>query len=125
MVKQVIVMRKDLRMRKGKIASQAAHASMKVLLEQGSPHEGYYRIPMTPYISEWLGGIFTKICLAVNSEEELDEIYRQAKEACLPVAMIVDNGTTVFNGIKTKTCLAIGPMESEDIDEITGKLSLF
>ena len=34
--KQVIVMRKDLGMRKGKMIAQGAHASMKVLLQAGS-----------------------------------------------------------------------------------------
>ena len=35
--KQVIVMRKDLNMRKSKMIAQGAHGSMKVLLDAGTP----------------------------------------------------------------------------------------
>lgn len=38
--------------------------------------------------------------------------------------MIVDSGKTEFNGISRKTCIAIGPSQSEIIDRITGHLSL-
>ena len=33
-IKQVIIVRKDLNMRKGKIAAQVAHAAMKVILDK-------------------------------------------------------------------------------------------
>ena len=44
-IKQVIVVRKDLNMRKGKIATQVAHASMKVLLDvMDNTEEKYYQL---------------------------------------------------------------------------------
>ena len=127
MVKQVIVMRKDLNMRKGKIAAQASHVSMKVILDRQitSSNEGLERVyEFTKEMGEWLDGQFTKICVSVNSEEELDALYAKAKELNIPCAMIIDAGKTEFNGVPTKTCIAIGPATADIIDQITGELPL-
>jgi len=124
--KQVIVMRKDLNMRKGKMVAQGAHASLKVFLDRQitTSNEGFYRTyEMTSQsMIDWIEGSFTKICLGADSEAELDELYEKAKAAGLPCSMIVDNGLTEFNGIKTKTCIAIGPADSDSINNITGYL---
>jgi len=134
--KQVIVMRKDLKMRRGKQIAQGAHASMKVFLDSGKvipvflhssiqdPDTHVFSFELTPEMKEWVEGIFTKICVSVNSKEELHDIYNKAKEAGLPCALITDSGLTEFNGIPTDTCCAIGPASSEDIDKITGGLTL-
>jgi len=123
--KQVIVMRKDLNMRKGKMIAQGAHASLKVFLDRKTTDEdGSLRITMTPAMAEWVARAFAKICVYVRSEEELDEIYRAAEQAGLLCAMIVDSGRTEFDGVPTKTCCAIGPDWADAIDEITGELPL-
>jgi PTH2 family peptidyl-tRNA hydrolase len=136
-VKQVIVMRKDLKntkgekVRSGKIISQGCHASMKVLVDEGEIElnafgDGYQiTIPLTNEQKEWLEGQFTKICLRVDSEEELMDIYNKAKALKLPCALIEDSGLTEFDGVITKTCIAIGPADSDAIDVITGHLKLF
>jgi PTH2 family peptidyl-tRNA hydrolase len=147
--KQVIVVRKDLNFgTKGKMIAQAGHAVMKVLLESCTHNEKYtytwwtvikvcfgikskiidcehiltYKLG-SPW-DLWLNGQFTKVCVYVNSEQELDEIYQKAKDAGIPAALIIDNGNTVFKGVKTKTCCAIGPGFIADIDKITGHLKL-
>ena len=124
--KQVIVMRKDLNMRKGKMVAQGAHASMKAILDWGiNESEGLLiDLPPDSPLENWINGRFTKVCVSVDSESELDEIYNKAKEAGLICSMIVDAGLTEFNGVPTKTCCAIGPEWPEDIDKITGHLKL-
>ncbi len=124
-VKQVIVMRKDLNMRKGKMIAQGAHASMKVFFDQMKQIDDkeFYFMPSDEEV-EWINGIFTKICLSCNSEQELLDLYQKAKEAKLTCALITDSGLTEFKGIPTNTCIAIGPAKAEDIDRITGSLSL-
>jgi len=131
-VKQVIIMRKDLKntkgekVRSGKIIAQGCHASMKVFFDRMERVEDDWRsIQLTYEMQVWMDGIFTKVCLQVGSEEELVEIYNKAKEAELPCALIEDSGLTEFGGVKTKTCMAIGPANSEDIDKISGHLKLF
>jgi PTH2 family peptidyl-tRNA hydrolase len=122
--KQVIVIRKDLNMRRGKQIAQAAHSSMKVFLDRKLVlSNSQTLIDMTEDMAAWVNGEFTKICVSVNSEEELLEIYNKALESKLPCAIIEDQGHTEFKQ-KTLTCCAIGPAKAELIDEITGKLSL-
>ena len=131
MIKQVIVIRKDLKMRKGKMIAQGAHASMKVILDEMNQTHNYadfkeLTIEMTigGALDKWLLGTFTKIVVGCNSEEELLALQRKAAEECLRNALIQDIGKTEFHGQPTYTALAIGPEESSVIDSITGHLKL-
>lgn len=124
--KQVIVMRKDLNMRKGKMVAQGSHASLGAVLmiqEYTRNNVPGTKAWLDPY-HDWLGSSFKKICVGVNSGAELLEVYRRAEEAGLPVKLITDAGHTEFNGVPTLTCLAIGPSDSAEIDKITGGLTL-
>ena len=127
--KQVIVVRKDLNMRKGKIAAQAAHASIKVIVDMMTVDRvgasfAIYNAFLPMGIHDWLKGAFTKICVYVESEEHLLKLYNKAKEANIPCSLIKDAGLTEFGGIPTYTCIAVGPDYNERIDEITGGLPL-
>jgi len=122
-IKQVIVIRKDLKMRRGKEIAHGAHASMAFLSRAVKSHHPIYNL--TNVQKEWLVGSFTKICVVVNSEKELDSIFNKCKEGGLEVSLITDDGLTEFNGVKTKTCLAIGPDYSSKIDPITKDLKLY
>lgn len=117
--KQVIVLRKDLNMRKGKMVAQGAHASMAVILEEQL--KSHYP---TPAIAEWLNGSFTKICVSVSSEDELVQLYTEAKARGIPCSLIKDSGFTEFNGVPTLTAVAIGPDYPEVIDPLTKHLPL-
>jgi len=130
-VKQVIVLRKDLNMRKGKMVAQGAHASMKAILDQGVfkehtldgiPNE--FSLFMSPEMEAWLQGRFTKICVSVDSEEELLAVYQKAEDADLVCSLIQDAGLTEFGGVPTYTAVAVGPAKPEVIDKITGHLKL-
>jgi PTH2 family peptidyl-tRNA hydrolase len=123
-IKQIIVMRKDLNMRKGKMCAQAAHASMAVLLQFIDLSSGTHGLGVDLSTREWLGGLFTKICVSVDSEAELDAVVEAARAAGLPHALITDSGATEFNGVPTKTCCAIGPAPAESLQPITGHLKL-
>lgn len=129
-VKQVIVVRKDLNMRKGKLAAQVAHASLKVIIDRMCKENMQWWFELWRMIIdkdeplyEWLHGSFTKIVLGVNSEKELMELYVEAQMAKLPHALIRDAAKTEFKD-PTYTALAIGPAEADKIDKITGGLKL-
>lgn len=124
--KQVIVMRKDLNMRKGKMIAQGAHASLRVILQAGAANaeKTTYAIAMTEPMAAWMTGRFMKIAVSVDSEAALDAIVEKARAANVPVAMITDAGMTEFHGVPTKTCCAVGPAWAEDVDAITGQLPL-
>lgn len=118
-MKQIIIIRKDLKMRRGKEIAQGAHASMAAIIDENK------QISKDPRITKWLNGAFTKITVTVNSEEELLDIYTKAKEMFIPCAVIKDNGLTEFNGVTTYTAVAIGPEEPEVLNQLTGKLPLY
>lgn len=122
--KQVILVRTDLNMGVGKIASQVAHASMKVFFDRKTMDEHRMEIPLTDDMLSWVEGEFTKVILAVDSEDQLLVNYVNAQGAGLPCALIQDNGHTVFNGVKTFTTVAIGPANPDQINQITGHLKL-
>ena len=118
-VKQVIVMRTDLNMRKGKMVAQGAHAAMAFLTNRS-----LREMMHTEAVRRWLAESFTKICVGVDSEKDLMKVYRKAKCTGVHAELIEDNGTTEFHGVPTYTCLALGPDWSDRIDEITGDLQL-
>ena len=117
-------MRKDLGMRKGKMIAQGAHASLAVLLRDATIADDRVTIELDAATAAWLGGRFTKVCVAVDSEAALDAIVERARAAKLPCALITDAGVTEFHGVATKTCCAIGPAWSDEVDAVTGTLPL-
>lgn len=108
--KQVIVIRKDLNMRKGKMIAQGAHAS------RGAAQ-------FSNNVDLWEIEGETKIVVGVNSSDKLESIYQKANNAGLPAKLIRDRGHTELEP-GTTTAVGIGPCKSEDVDDITGNLSL-
>lgn len=129
-VKQIIVIRKDLKMRKGKMIAQGAHASMKVMLdiinktEVDGGLELFLKINKESPVYHWLTGSFTKITVGVDSLEELEDLEKSAIANNILVSKITDTGRTEFHGEPTITALAIGPEWSNELDKITGNLKL-
>lgn len=130
-VKQVIVLRKDLKMTKGKMIAQGSHASLGVIFammdkipKTDNSYDMILSIDNNSDIKTWLEDIFTKVCVYVESEEELVTLYEKAIDKNIPACLITDRGLTMFKGVPTKTALAIGPFKSDEIDEITGHLRL-
>lgn len=122
--KQVIVMRHDLNMRRGKQIAQGAHASLAFLSSKLKVSGVVSMEDFDEAGKAWLLGGFAKICCRVDSEDELLAIRDLASHQGLEVHMITDTGKTEFHGVPTNTCLAIGPDEASKIDAITGELKL-
>lgn len=123
-IKQMIVIRHDLKMRRGKQIAQAAHASMSFICRRLQKQGCVSLDDFSDVERVWLTGAFAKISCRVNSEAELMNIHEQAVTAGLEVHLITDSGKTEFHGQPTRTCLAIGPDLSAKIDAITGHLEL-
>lgn len=133
-VKQVIVIRRDLKMRRGKEIAQGSHASMAFLtsrliywggtITEGNPHQ-----PYAAHLSDaeawWCAGKFTKVCCKLYSEAEMLELHEKASAAGLESQVIWDEGLTEFGGVKTLTAMAIGPDWDYNLDPVTGDLELY
>lgn len=127
--KQVIVIRRDLNMRRGKEMVQAAHVSMSCLTKhlQVYPNRTIGRVSpdFAKELSHWLSNSFKKIVVYVNSEQELEAIHQKALDKGLESHMITDSGLTEFHGVQTKTCIAIGPHWEEKFKDVTDNLQLY
>ena len=82
-------------------------------------------LEMDDRVKPWLTGRFKKICVYVNSEQELLDLHQQAKDAGLVCSLIQDAGLTEFGGVKTYTAVAVGPDREDKIDTICKHLPLF
>jgi len=111
-MKQVIVVRKDLKWGKGKLASHCAHASV-----------GSVRKTEEEIVKKWEKEGAKKIVLKVSNLEELKQVYKKAKDAKIPNFLVRDAGLTQLKA-GTITALGIGPAKEKEIDKITGKLKL-
>jgi PTH2 family peptidyl-tRNA hydrolase len=138
-IKQIIVIRTKYpdgngglkKLRTGKLISQAAHASMAFMSSKlripvpGAEDTECRAALLSKEQCHWIDGIFTKICVYVESEEELLHVHKSALEADLTSHLITDKGLTEFGGIPTHTAVAIGPHYESKLKPITGHLPLF
>ncbi len=111
-MKQVILVRQDLKMDKGKLATQCAHASVDAVLASSPAN-----------IKAWKNEGMKKVVLKVKDEAELKHYLQLAKQEKLVAKLITDAGHTFFKK-PTVTCLGIGPDEDTQIDKITKHLKL-
>jgi PTH2 family peptidyl-tRNA hydrolase len=126
-IKQVIVYRRNYPdskgnnrpLRTGKIVAQCSHASMAFLTKRIENKEDLSNVQ-----KEWLKNSFVKVCVYVDSEEELLEIQKNAIENNVECHLVTDKGLTEFNNVPTNTCLALGPDYSENLNKISGHLKL-
>lgn len=135
-VKQYIIVRTDLNLSAGKLAAQAAHASMKVFFDKMTKsklgkvnelgdlrftHE--FSFGATEEEVQWIEGKFTKITKKVKNENQLLKVYNQAIEAGLNASLIKDAGLYGLEG-ENYTCVAIGPNYVDKCEPVVGKLQL-
>ncbi len=115
-IKQVIVVRSDLKMGKGKLAAQVAHAALDAAETARKKHPGWYE--------SWREGGQGKVVVKTEGgEQALEELQKQARILGLPVSLVQDRGLTQLEP-GTTTCLGIGPGPSVEIDKVTGRLKL-
>lgn len=106
------MVRADLKLPKGKLGAQCAHASVEASLRSDKD-----------MVKKWRNQGQAKIVLKVADLKELRKVNQDAKDSGLVTAMITDAGRTVI-APGTITCLGIGPNEEDKIDLITGDLKL-
>lgn len=122
----------------GKLAAQVAHASMS-FMSRGLMRPFRYasddpnneithelrQLIVDPELASWLDNSFTKVVVAAKDEAHLLALYDLAGKMDLRRSLICDEGRTVFNGVPTNTCVAVGPNYIERVDAVTKGLPLY
>ena len=125
--KQVIVLRKDLNMRKGKMVAQGGHAVQLAAYPRPTEKDvlrGFMVVPLTEHNTPWLRDNFKKVCCSAKDETELLALYERAKELGIPCSLVTDSGLTEFHGVPTNTAIAVGPAHEDMVDLVTAGLPL-
>eukprot|EP01026_Neomeris_dumetosa_P077144 TRINITY_DN8310_c0_g1_i2.p2 TRINITY_DN8310_c0_g1~~TRINITY_DN8310_c0_g1_i2.p2 ORF type:complete len:230 (+),score=34.41 TRINITY_DN8310_c0_g1_i2:45-692(+) len=118
-LKVIFLIRTDLQMSKGKVASQVGHAAIAMYKRM------YKRSKET--VKSWEEYGASKIALRLESETELFSIKESAQKRGVPVQIVVDSGKTGTESIKpgTRTVMVMGPAPQSILGEITGHLKLY
>lgn len=127
--KQVIVIRRDLKMRRGKEIAQGSHASSAWIVSlvaealDADTRTGTVTLDAAAYA--WITTSWRKVTLQVHTEAELLELHAAAEARGLRSHLVRDSGRTEFGGVPTLTALALGPDLATEIDEVTGHLPIY
>ncbi len=113
--KQVVVVREDLKLSKGKLSAQVAHAAVSCAIKAEKNKNKYF--------SDWFSEGQKKVVLKVNDLDSLLKIFNEAKSVGLITELIKDAGLTEIPP-GTITVLGIGPAPEEEIDRVVGNLKL-
>lgn len=113
--KQVLVVRSDLDMGKGKIAVQCSHGAVSAAEQARKSFLTWWR--------GWLEDGQTKVAVKVSGLEQILDLGRRSDREGLPYFVVRDMGLTQVEP-GTVTCIGIGPAPNEKIDALTGDLPL-
>ncbi len=113
--KQVIVVREDLKLSRGKLSAQVAHAAVSCAIKAEKNKNKFF--------SEWFLEGQKKVVLKVDDLDSLLKIFNEAKSVGLITELIKDAGLTEIPP-GTITVLGIGPAPEEELNKIVGDLKL-
>lgn len=111
-MKQIIIVNESLKLPRGKLAAQVAHAAVAAFLEASDKARRL-----------WLTEGMPKVVLRSETTDEIMRFEETAKKRGIPVYLVHDAGRTVVPA-GTVTCLGLGPASDEELDAITGELKL-
>lgn len=124
-IKQVIVIRKDLKLRKNKLASLAAHAAMQFILDNNeSDRPDELQVKLSQQEIQWLNGSFDNDVLGIlgiSSQDALSDMVLKAQLNGINVYSIFEKSKKPDEGPQL-ICAAFGPDEEDQISQVVGSL---
>lgn len=114
-MKMTLVVRTDLHMSSGKIASQCSHAAVACLIKAQKQK--------LEVVNAWIDLGQPKVVLRARSQAQIENLAKMASEQNVINSLIRDAGRTEVEP-GTITALGIGPDTVKNVDSITRKLKL-
>lgn len=111
------IVRKDLEMEPGKLASQCMHGASEAIKNTPADVLALYQGT----------GHGTKLTATVKNEGQLRRVYREARAAGFPCQLIIDRGHVAlphFTGKPILVGVALGPVYKDEVTEITKRTTL-
>jgi len=125
-LKQVILLRRDLKLRRAEAAALASKASMTFVVEgDESDRSGSVQVELSGIEAEWLLGTATRIVLGVNSEDAMRKLLLKAELQGVSTYEITGSSNGKADEGIQLIAAALGPDDSDKLDLITGNLKLF
>lgn len=125
-LKQVILLRRDMRLRRAEAAALSSKASMAFIVEgDESDQSGTVKVTLSGIEAEWMLGTSTRIILGVTSEDAMRKLLLKAELQGVSTYEITGSSSgKVDEGVQL-IAAALGPDDSDKLDLITGNLKLF
>jgi len=125
-LKQVILLRRDLKLRRAEAAALASKASMAFIVEgDESDRSGSVQVELSGIEAEWMLGSSTRIVLGVTSEDAMRKLLLKAEIQGVSTYEITGSSSGKADEGIQLIAAALGPDDSDKLDLITGNLKLF
>ena len=125
-VKQVIILKKNVGMRRAKAASYIARASLQFLVENDvSDRKDVVQTSLSPEESLWLRNGQKRDIYVIDSYDTMSDIVFKAKVLNIDAYAVFDNKDHDDLDESTPVCIALGPASSEELEKFTSKLKRF
>ena len=121
-VKQSIVVRKDLNLKKGQLSGLVSNASMKFILENNeSERPDELKVRLSHNEAQWLKNSLRCEVFGTESQDSLSDIAFRAEIQGLSVYSVFEEKADK-DADQVLLCIAIGPDEEDLIDQLTNGL---
>jgi len=122
-VKQTIVIRKDLNIKKGRLASLAISAAMKFIIDNNDAERGdELHVQLSSEEADWIRNLSSKEVLGIDSQDALSDLVFRAELAGVNVYSIFDDRRMENDQNPELLCAAFGPDNDDIINQIIGNL---
>lgn len=122
-IKQAIIFRKDIKIRRGKLASLASLASAKFIIENNeADRNDELFVKLSQEEVQWIKESSPKVILGIDTAIELTDLAFRAELLGINVYSVFDEKLTKADRNSYPICVALGPDDEELINQITNHL---
>lgn len=129
-VKKVVLVRRDLRLRRAEVASLVSKATARFFLDNDESEErDKIEVKLSEVEMDWMSTGMNVVVLGVASSNAMESILWRCEAAGISTYTVsvkrMNEEDKAESYEDQVACAVLGPDYSDSIDQITGKLKLF